>query len=145
MKEMLSGLEYFLPTDKQDIKRAEFSFTNQSVREMLDYTLSYALKFKIQTMLSSQRFKFIFFKSGTKFKAATMQCRLTQSRNTSPEGDNIKLCLRPAVFYDLTAAEGQTRDDLFGLPEMPSSGCITEAAIDEVESLLLYSQALVLV
>ncbi|KAF5530132.1 hypothetical protein FNAPI_13654 [Fusarium napiforme] len=134
---------YFLPPESRDItQRLSHSDPEKETIEDVKTTLTHALRFKIELLLSVKRLKYHFFRPGTLFDAETMKVGQSQARNIALLGEEVKICLLPALFTFPEASNGNGSGGESDL-RASYSKALTEASAKCTESLVLVEKAIV--
>ncbi|KAJ4031831.1 hypothetical protein NW761_013025 [Fusarium oxysporum] len=140
---MLQNLSCFLPLESRDI--TQFLPRNEPETEAtsdMRSTLHRALEVKIELMLSLKRLKYLFFKPGTLFDAGKMEVVESQAGDTALLGQEVKICLFPALF---TIPEAGNEIGVGEESDLRAnySKALAEASDKDTESLVLVEKAIV--
>ncbi|KAF5975589.1 hypothetical protein FCOIX_7629 [Fusarium coicis] len=140
---ILQTLSCFLPPESRDIIQS-LSPSGQT-KEAIEYMktiLSHALGVKIELLLSVKQMKYHFFRLGTLFDAEKMELGQSQAGGIALLGQEVKICLLPALFAFPGASNeiGVRRES--GL-SVGYSKALTEASTKDMESLVLVEKAIV--
>lgn len=109
---MLQTLSCFLPPESRD--RAQNLSSSDQEREAVEdmkTILSHALGVKIELLLSVKRLKYHFFRPGALFDAGKMKVDQSQAGDIADLGQEVKICLLPALF---TFPEASNRNGIGG-------------------------------
>jgi hypothetical protein len=140
---MLQTLSCFLPLESRDItQRLAHSDPETEAIGDVDTTLQHALKFKIELLLSVKRLKYHFFRPGTLFDPQKMKVGQSQVGDIADLGQEVKICLLPALF---TFREASNRNGIGGESDLRASysKALTEASAKCTESLVFVEKAIV--
>ncbi|TVY69283.1 hypothetical protein Focb16_v000165 [Fusarium oxysporum f. sp. cubense] len=140
---MLQNLSCFLPLESRDI--TQFLPRNEPETEAtsdMRSTLHHALEVKIELMLSVKRLKYLFFRPGTLFDAGKMEVVESQAGDTALLGQEVKICLFPALF---TIPEAGNEIGVGEESDLRAnySKALAEASDKDTESLVLVEKAIV--
>ncbi|TXC03787.1 hypothetical protein FocTR4_00002141 [Fusarium oxysporum f. sp. cubense] len=105
-------------------------------------TLHHALKLKIELMLSVKRLKYLFFRPGTLFDAGKMDVVKSQAGDTALLGQEVKICLLPALFTIPEAGNETGVEEESGF-KANYNKALVEATDEDIESLVLVEKAIV--
>ncbi|KAJ4270645.1 hypothetical protein NW764_013952 [Fusarium oxysporum] len=105
-------------------------------------TLHHALNVKIELMLSVKRLKYLFFRPGTLFDAGKMEVVKSQAGDTALLGQEVKICLLPALFT-IPEAGNETGVEEESSFKANYSKALAEVTDEDLESLVLVEKAIV--
>ncbi|KAH7182072.1 hypothetical protein DER46DRAFT_521548 [Fusarium sp. MPI-SDFR-AT-0072] len=140
---MLQNLSCFLPPESRVIthRLSRNEPKTETISDMTS-TLHHALKFKIELMLSVKRLKYLFFRPGTLFNAEKMEVVKSQAGDIALLGQEVKICLLPALFTNSEAANetGVEEESSF---RANYSKALAEVTDEGIESLVVVEKAIV--
>ncbi|KAF4497401.1 hypothetical protein FAGAP_6423 [Fusarium agapanthi] len=140
---VVQALSCFLPLESRDMgRRLSHSDAEPETISDMKTTLKYALKFKIELLLSLKRLKYLFFRPGTVFDAEKMEVGQSQAGDTALLGQEVKICLFPALFT-LQEASNEIGVGEESGRKANYSKALTEASEKEDKSLVLVEKAVV--
>ncbi|KAF5542359.1 hypothetical protein FPHYL_11543 [Fusarium phyllophilum] len=140
---MLQTLSCFLPLESRDItQRLSHSDPETEAIDDMKTTLTHALKFKIELLLSVKRLKYHFFRPGTLFDTGKMEVGQSQAGDIALLDQQVKICLLPALFAVPEASNEIGAGEGSGL-RANYSKALTKASDKEAESLVLVEKAIV--
>ncbi|EMT64827.1 hypothetical protein FOC4_g10007518 [Fusarium odoratissimum] len=140
---MLQNLSCFLPLESRDItqRSPHNELETETISDMRS-TLHHALKLKIELMLSVKRLKYLFFRPGTLFDAGKMDVVKSQAGDTALLGQEVKICLLPALFTIPEAGNETGVEEESGF-KANYNKALVEATDEDIESLVLVEKAIV--
>ncbi|EWZ49197.1 hypothetical protein FOWG_09050 [Fusarium oxysporum f. sp. lycopersici MN25] len=140
---MLQNLSCFLPLESRDItqRSPHNELETETISDMRS-TLHHALNVKIELMLSVKRLKYLFFRPGTLFDAGKMEVVKSQAGDTALLGQEVKICLLPALFT-IPEAGNETGVEEESSFKANYSKALAEVTDEDLESLVLVEKAIV--
>ncbi|KAG5758897.1 hypothetical protein H9Q72_012980 [Fusarium xylarioides] len=140
---ILQTLDFFIPSNSHGMSERPYDSHSDAeklaVTALEDDSLSQALRIKVQLGLSDKRIKYFFFKPGTLFDGAIMECDISQIR--VPANGRLKLCVFPVLF---SVPDGDENQEDQGSRFGGHDGGMTEAMVSDLELLVLVAKARVL-